>query len=155
MAGGQAGASVFQRAAMHEIDLDTGALKPEERLDYKKWDVLASHTADDDEQDEVNSAAYSWAEMPHGELRVVIPTPGKTRAKQVRVVIKRNWLTVFAPPPKGGTFPENAPPTKPILDFQLYGAVDTEESDWELVDDGALRNITSVSDRCGYKENHF
>jgi hypothetical protein len=123
-----------------EIDLDTGEpmKKP---LDYKKWDAIATRVCAEDENGSI--AAYTWEERTHGELCVRIPILGKTRSKQVRVDIKRNWLTVFAPPPEAvvGSFPENAPPKEPVLDFQLYGAVDPDESDWELVDDGALRTI--------------
>ena len=58
--------------------------------------------------------------------------------------MKLNWLKVWAPSPdyEAGTIPEDHPPVEPLLDFQLYGAVDVEESDvWELVDDGAVRNV--------------
>ena len=57
--------------------------------------------------------------------------------------MKRNWLTVWAPAPESvvGENPPDAPPKEPLLDFQLYGAVNPDECDWELVNDGAIRNI--------------
>ena len=81
----------------------------------------------------------SWAEAPHGELRIVVPVLISTRAKQCRVDAKRNWLTVYAPPPAAvvGSLLVDAPPKEPLVDFQLYGAVDPEECHWELVDAGA------------------
>lgn len=51
---------------------------------------------------------------------------------------------VWAPGPDyaKNEIPEDKPPREPLLDFQLYGAVDVDESEaWELVDDGAVRNI--------------
>jgi len=88
-------------------------------------------------------AEYFWVEMPHADLRVRIPVLGGTTSKQCRVVVHRNWLKVWAPAPESvvGYNPVDSPPKDPLLDFQLYGAVDPEEYDWELVNDGAIRNI--------------
>lgn len=95
----------------------------------------------DDDEDEV--AEYFWVEMPHADIRVRIPVLGGTGSKQCKVTVKRNWLTVWAPAPESivGFNPPDAPPKEPLLNFQLYGAVDPDECDWELVDDGAVRNI--------------
>ena len=96
---------------------------------------------EDDGEDEV--AEYFWVEMPHAEIRVRIPVLGGTTSKQCKITVKRNWLYVWAPAPESikGYNPVDAPPKDPLLDFQLYGAVDPDECDWELVDDGAVRNI--------------
>ena len=133
---------------MQEIDLSTGRLKKQAQLkaatDYKKWDAISSRVTQHEgssEDDEI--AEYSWVELPHADLRVRIPVWLKTKAKMVKVVVKLNWLTVYAPPTEAvvGYYKEDAPPTEPLLDFQLYGAVSPDDCDWELVDDGAVRNI--------------
>jgi len=138
------------KARMREIDLDTGKYKTvaplKDALDYRRWDQIATrvtyHDQDSDgEEDEI--AEYFWVQMAHGEIRVRIPVLGKTSSKQCKLDIKRNWLKVYAPAPESvvGSVPVGAPPKEPLLDFQLYGAVDAEECDWELVDDGSIRNI--------------
>lgn len=131
---------------MQEIDLATGKFKDVKPLkaahDYSKWDAIANRvTEHEDGEDEI--AEYSWVEMPHAEIRVRIPVLGKTKSKQCRVDVKGNWLTVWAPPPEAvvGFYPDDKPPKEPMLDFQLYGAVNPDECDWELVDDGAVRTI--------------
>ena len=102
---------------------------------------VTGHDQGDAEEDEV--AEYFWVEMPHAEISVRIPVLGGTSSKQCKVDVKRNWLTVYAPAPESikGYNPPDKPPKEPLLDFQLYGAVDPDECDWELVDDGAIRNI--------------
>ena len=88
----------------------------------------------DTEGDEQEVAEYFWVEMPHADIRVRIPILGKTTSKQVRVDVKRNWLTIWAPAPESivGYNPVDRPPKEPLLDFQLYGAVDPDECDWEV-----------------------
>jgi len=133
---------------MQEIDIRTGEVKDQSTLtkaiDYRKWDSIAKRVSehpDDPEEPEV--AEYFWVEMPHADIRVRIPVLGKTKSKQCKVDVKLNWLTVWAPSTESvvGYCPEDAPPPEPLLDFQLYGAVDADECHWELVDDGAVRNI--------------
>mmetsp|Transcript_33727 Transcript_33727/g.67199 ORF Transcript_33727/g.67199 Transcript_33727/m.67199 type:complete len:264 (-) Transcript_33727:347-1138(-) len=138
-----------QKSNLREIDLATGKFKEvkplKDALDYKKWDQVATrvnnHGGEDEDGDEVSE--YFWVELPHNEIRVRIPVLGKTTSKQCKIDIKRNWLKVFAPPPESvvGSNPPDAPPKEALLDFQLHGAVDPEECHWELVDDGAIRNI--------------
>ena len=133
---------------MKEIDLATGQFKKVAPLksatDYQKWDSIAKrveqHEAGSDD-DEI--APYSWVEMPHADIRVRIPVWVKTKSKMCKVIVKLNWLTVYAPPTEAavGYYKEDEPPKEPLLDFQLYGAVNVDECDWELVDDGAVRNI--------------
>lgn len=131
---------------LKEIDLATGKFKEvkplKDALDYRKWDQLANRvTEHDGEEDEI--AEYWWSECAHEEIRVRIPVWGKTKSKQCRVDFKLNWITVYAPPTEAikGFYTDDAPPKEPLLDFQLYGAVDVDECTWEIVDDGAVRNI--------------
>ena len=131
---------------MQEIDLATGKVKKvnplKQATDYSKWDQIAKRvTEHEDEEDEI--AEYSWVEMPHADIRVRIPVLGKTKSKQCKVIVKGNWLTVYAPPTESvvGSLKDDEPPKEPLLDFQLYGAVNPDECDWEIVDDGAVRCI--------------
>lgn len=133
---------------MQEIDIATGQIKKQTPLraatDYKKWDAISKRVSQHEEgSDDDEIAEYSWVEMPHADLRVRIPVFVKTKAKMVKVVVKLNWLTVYAPPTEAvvGYYKDDEPPKEPLLDFQLYGAVNPDECDWELVDDGAVRNI--------------
>jgi len=128
---------------MQEIDLKTGKPKESNPLkdanDYSKWDVINGQI--DQDGDLVD---FTWQQLPYDEIRVRIPVSKHTKGKQVKVIVKLNWLKVWAPAPDyvAGSIPEDRPPKEPLLDFQLYGAVDVEESDvWELVDDGAVRNV--------------
>ena len=131
---------------MREIDLATGKIKDTKplkaALDYAKWDAIATRVTEHEDVDD-DVAEYSWVELPHAEIRVRIPVLARTKSKQCKVVVKLNWLTVYAPPPDAvvGFYPDDRPPNEPLLDFQLHGAVDPDECDWELVDDGAVRNI--------------
>ena len=72
---------------------------------------------EDEEEEEV--AEYFWVEMPHADIRVRIPVLGGTSSKQCKVVVKRNWLKVYAPAPESvvGYNPTDAPPKDPLLDF--------------------------------------
>ena len=87
------------------------------------------------EHDEIEVEEYSWCEMPHGEIRVRIPLLYSASSKQCRVDFKVNWLKVFAPAPDVivGETPADAPPKVPMLDFQLYGAVNVDECIWEVL----------------------
>jgi len=129
-----------------EIDLATGKEKKgaplKDALDYGKWDQLANRVTEH-EGEEGEVAEYFWQELPHAGIRVRVPVWGKTKSKQCRVDFKLNWLTVWAPPPEAvvGYYKDNEPPKEPLLDFQLYGAVNVDECDWEIVDDGAIRTI--------------
>lgn len=147
-----AGMGEQPKTGMQEIDLETGKFKDVKPLkasmDYSKWDAIANRvTEHEDGEDEI--AEYSWVEMPHAEIRVRIPVLGRTKSKQCKVVVKGNWLTVYAPATEMvvGYYPDDirdlqmSKLPEPLLDFQLYGAVDPEECHWELVDDGAVRNI--------------
>ena len=134
---------------MTEIDLKTGLPKKKlplkEAPDYRKWDQIAKrvtqHEGDSDDDDQI--AEYSWVEMPHADIRVRIPVWVKTKSKMCKVVIKLNWLTVYAPPTEAvvGYYKDDEPPKEPLLDFQLYGAVNVDECDWCIEDDGAVRCI--------------
>jgi len=131
------------RSKVQEIDLLTGKPKPYNPLkdanNYSKWDSINGQINQDGEL-----VDFTWQQLPYDEMRVRIPVSKHTKSKQCKVVVKRNWLYVWAPGPdhEKGEVPEERPPKEPLLDFQLYGAVDPEESEvWELVDDGAVRNI--------------
>jgi len=131
-----------------EVDLATGKFKETKPLkkatDYARWDSIAKRVTQHEEgSDDDEIAEYSWVEMPHADIRVRIPCWVKTKSKMVKIVIKINWLTVYAPPSEAvvGYYKDDEPPREPLLDFQLYGAVTPDECDWELVDDGAVRNI--------------
>ncbi|KAL1496598.1 hypothetical protein AB1Y20_014203 [Prymnesium parvum] len=134
------------RSKVVDIDLATGKPKAHNPLkdanDYSKWDSINGQIDQDGEL-----VDFSWQELPYDEIRVRIPVSKHTKSKQCKVVVKRNWLYVWAPAPDydKDEVPEDRPPKKPLLDFQLYGAVDAEESDvWELVDDGAVRNLILI-----------
>jgi len=133
---------------IQEIDISTGKVKKTPPLkkatDYARWDSIAKRVTQHEEgSDDDEIAEYSWVEMPHADIRVRIPVWVKTKSKMVKVSIKINWLTVYAPPSEAvvGYYKDDEPPKEPLLDFQLYGAVNPDECDWELVDDGAVRNI--------------
>jgi len=126
-----------------EIDLATGKPKPpnplRDALNYQKWDTINGQIDQNGELVE-----FTWQQLPYDQIRVRIPVSQYAKSKQCKVVVKRNWLYVWAPGPdyEKDEVPEDRPPKVPLLDFQLYGAVDVDESeDWELVDDGAIRNI--------------
>ena len=143
-----AGMGEQPKLGVQEIDLATGLPKQvaplKQATNYSRWDAISKRvTEHEDGSDEEEIAEYSWVEMPHADLRVRIPVWVRTRSKMVKVVVKLNWLTVYAPPTEAtvGYYKEDEPPKEPLLDFQLYGAVNPDECDWELVDDGAVRNI--------------
>ena len=134
---------------MQEIDLATGQFKKINPLksatDYRKWDQIANRvTEHNGGEDEV--AEYFWVGMPHTDIRVRIPILGKTISKQCKVIFRRNWLTVYAPSPECvvGSYPPDKPNKEPLLDFQLYGAVDVDECHWELVDDAVQLEVLSL-----------
>lgn len=90
-------------------------------------------------------AEFSWEPLPNGELLVTVPIDSTACAKQCCVTAKRNWLTVWAPPPRPVPSSETCsvtdPPENPLLDMQLYGAVDVGETMWELTGTGARRSL--------------
>ena len=133
---------------LREIDLATGKFKEvkplKDALDYRKWDQLASRvTEHEGDNDDPEVAEYWWTECAHEEIRIRIPVWGKTKSKQVRVDLKLNWITVYAPATEAvkGFYQDDKPPKEALLDFQLYGAIDVDECTWEIVDDGAVRNV--------------
>ena len=67
--------------------------------------------------------------------------PRRPRHERRRRRPQGNWLTIWAPPTEAvvGDCPSDSPPSEPLLDFQLHGAVDPDECLWELEQDGALR----------------
>ena len=68
-------------------------------MNYKKWDAIATRVTQHEEgSDDDEIAEYSWVEMPHADIRVRIPVWVKTKSKMCKVVVKLNWLTVYAPP---------------------------------------------------------
>jgi len=131
------------RSKVQEIDITTGKPKPYNPLkdanDYSKWDTINGQINQDGDL-----VDFTWQQLPYDEIRVRIPVAKITKSKQCKIVVKRNWLYVWAPGPdyEKDEVPDDKPPKQPLLDFQLYGAVDVDESEtWELVDDGAVRNI--------------
>ena len=119
-----------------EIDIASGELRPAKPPDGSKWDEVASGI------DEAGDPKlYRWEQTGGGNVRetggedilVYIRIPAERGAKNCKVEFKRNWLHVWAPAmTESQVIPDDAPPKEPLLDMQLYGAVDADMCDWNI-----------------------
>jgi hypothetical protein len=75
--------------------------------------------------EEEEAVEWAWRQLPHGEVRLELPIHPDARASHCDVQLKRNWVTVKAPHPTLNL-------VATLLDTQLYGAVDVEQSDWRI-----------------------
>mmetsp|Transcript_4437 Transcript_4437/g.13440 ORF Transcript_4437/g.13440 Transcript_4437/m.13440 type:complete len:113 (+) Transcript_4437:2-340(+) len=88
-------------------------------------DVASGQTP---ELEHCGPSSLCWEEKSHGGLIARLPLPSEAKGKHCRVEFKRNWLRIFAPQPTDTA----ALPSRPLLDFQLYGAVDPDLCDWSV-----------------------
>ena len=119
-----------------EVDIHSGEVRPATPPDGSKWDQRAGGC------DEAgNPKLYRWEQTGGGNARetggqdifVYIRIPAERGAKNCKVEFKRNWLYVWAPTMlKSQVVPADAPPKEPLLDMQLYGAVDVDMCDWHI-----------------------
>jgi len=112
-----------------EIDIRTGKEKLRTTVDYGSWEEMSANI------DEDGNNKYEWKQGDYDIISMRIMIPKGTKSKQCRVDFSRNWIKIWAPAMirhNNEIMPDDVPPVKPLYDFQLYGAVDTELCDWQI-----------------------